>query len=289
MTLLAGFTGFGGVTLCADSQETVGDYSKRTVEKIKWVSLRGMSVAFAGAGVGHFVDLVSQQFEWGLAALQGDPISVRQVTAEVERVLNDYHEKHVWKRPDSSSAQVEFLLACVPVSGPGPGPLLFHTAETAVTWIQGGHKTVGVGCHLADFLFEHLHTGRGDKWHMFALGTYILNKVSDYVEGVGKGTNVIVFTHSGENFCPCMPTEIEQINTILSDWDKVTKQSFLGITDVARSGAVEYAGNNISLSETEDAIEQIKSLREKMVKLAEEEAALRAQVRAWSAQETAKG
>ncbi len=65
MTIIAGFRCSGGIVLCADTQETVGEISKRNVPKLRYESLDpllsgiDLGVAFCGASNnGPFVDKI---------------------------------------------------------------------------------------------------------------------------------------------------------------------------------------------------------------------------------------
>lgn len=230
MTLIAGLTGFGGVILCADSQETVGNYHKKSVSKIQHAGGKEFSFACAGAGHGPYIDMVTQELTWEVEKLRDSDLGPSETQTLIQRIIVDYYQQHVWPRK-SPNENLDIELLAVTTGGMG-GPFLFHTCETAVNWIQD-RKCIGVGGYLADYLCDHLHTRHGDQYHMLAVAAYILKKARDYIEGCGKESEIYMFP-SGHNSptVSLFSEELSQLEAILEDFDKAAKDIFLAVTDI---------------------------------------------------------
>ncbi len=83
VTIIAGFKGYDGVILCADTQETVQGF-KRKVPKLRVEPEKGggdLAVAFCGAGHGPFIDKVVER-AWKDAQIAG---SLDDACAEIEK------------------------------------------------------------------------------------------------------------------------------------------------------------------------------------------------------------
>jgi ATP-dependent protease HslVU (ClpYQ) peptidase subunit len=64
MTFIASFRCHGGIVMCADSQETIGDY-KLIVEKLTPVDAGKYTIALGAAGLGNLADsLLDQVQDW---------------------------------------------------------------------------------------------------------------------------------------------------------------------------------------------------------------------------------
>ena len=71
MTIIAGFKCLDGIVVCADTQETVGNYSKRNVPKLRFEAPIGamkvlggysnVALAVCGAGHGPFIDKLADE------------------------------------------------------------------------------------------------------------------------------------------------------------------------------------------------------------------------------------
>ena len=96
MTLVAGFNCYGGVVLCADTQETRGSFKsvtpKLAVRPQGVVQWEKASAIFAGAGSAPFIDKLIDEM-WKAAEASGPP-SLEAWTEAMSEAAFAVHEKY---------------------------------------------------------------------------------------------------------------------------------------------------------------------------------------------------
>lgn len=198
MSLAAALSGFDGVILFADTQETVGGYAKKSVEKLKMYDVKGHPFRFAIANAtneGNYADALESNIAAALLSITTYDLGVihNSLTAE----LSDFYSKHVWPRP-SDRPQMEYLLLIQPPTGDSQ---VFHIAETAVNPMTTAHgKSIGIGSYLADYILQRaLMGGDADSLsRLIATAVYIAREVRENVDGCGEIHEILVFLRNGE-------------------------------------------------------------------------------------------
>jgi hypothetical protein len=196
MTAIIGMTGAGGGILCADSQETVQGYSKKSVDKVS-VNLHHKPFRFSigAAGPGHYCDFLVSELTSAL--LKVTDFRMASIVEVMRDVLLDFYPKHIWAKPSPERGDVETLTLIQDASG-GPAELV-HTCETAVNYIGNeSYKTIGLGCHLADYLLDRFYSPFAGPEHLQLTAIHVLLEVIDNIDGCGKEPALIFFKMNGD-------------------------------------------------------------------------------------------
>jgi len=192
MTIAAGFIGDHGAVLCADSQETIGGYAVKKVEKISVNECKAFNLAVVGAGHAPYIDMISTDIYIAVYGCDGNPVTIEEA---VSKVLIEFHTKHIWPRsPDPNLAPLEFLILIS--DRKYADDFLFHTCDTAINWIQGS-KAIGVGSYLADYILENMLTNDGTEEHLLATAVYMLKEVRENISGCGMESSIYFFGRNG--------------------------------------------------------------------------------------------
>jgi hypothetical protein len=132
MTLIAAFRTKEGVAICADTQETVGDY-RVTVKKIAPISVAGYQIVIAGSGdadpIEGVIELIQRRF-----ALETEPPSIGRALQVLEEELASFYTNDL--------AVGESMKLFVALSCP--------SAKEYKVWVSHKHilKELGVECPI---------------------------------------------------------------------------------------------------------------------------------------------
>ncbi|MCU1285018.1 MAG: hypothetical protein JWO13_1368 [Acidobacteriales bacterium] len=223
MTIIAGFSGWGGVVLCADTQETVSGYGKREVEKISvggQMADMDFNVAVAAAtDSGPHADSLTGELIYAVSQVK--VYSLSRIKEEIEKKLAEYHAKHIWPRASQDRPHIETIVVIQHAEGGHAD--MFHTTDTAVNWVSGSRCCIGVGSHLGDFILERTLQGAGSKSHMLAVAAHMLKEVRENIDGCGKNATIWFFGKDGtcEQFYndrfKFMEDQVEDVNDVLKE------------------------------------------------------------------------
>jgi len=225
MTLVAALSGYEGTILFADTEEVVGSYSTRTIDKLAVWDCSNFRIGIAGASTdGTYADMLQAEILEALSRIPSfDMGAIRNVLA---KTLTDFYGKHVWPRM-GDKPQMEYLLVVQPL--PQGLPEVIQIAETAANIVPDeGYKTIGVGQYLADYIFKQMFqtpipVSRGESISFLCgAGVYAAKEVRENIDGVGPIERVAVFTRDGE-YDELYPVDISAIEGNVS-----SIQEFLG-------------------------------------------------------------
>jgi len=193
MTIIAGFKVHGGIVLCADTQETVGNVSKRNVPKLRFegippvgTTLSGseLAVSFCGAtDNGAFVDKLVDS-AW--IAARGED-SVDNVCAAIERSIKETY-REFGEIYQTGYCPVAELIYGVKVKDKSrlfaaTGPLINEKDD---------YCTGGVGAYMADFLAERMYDITLSIQQCVILAAYILVQAKEHVDGCGGTSHIAI-------------------------------------------------------------------------------------------------
>jgi 20S proteasome alpha/beta subunit len=207
VTLIAGFTGRGGSVLCSDLLEVTGGYAKKPVDKIltpEGDNARDFEYAIGCSGTGPYMDMLQSDLARTLEkeAKDRDPASCDLRDALVQKLvetLTKFYSTHIWPRGNAGCVEMHFLILVHP--RPYGEPFFIKVVDTAVSIIQESYACIGIGAYLADYIFENMHSGTGEKEYQFALASFVLSEVNENVDGCGKGYSIYHFDESGTLDC----------------------------------------------------------------------------------------
>jgi len=141
MTVAAGFQCNDGIVICADSQESSGDY-KLPVEKLLAKSDPWTEVVIAGSGTGPLVDMAAQRIARALLGGYGD---YRVIEDRVGDVLTGLYETEFRLYPTVSSPDDNFIELIIGVKlKKAEVPILLHCAATAIVHVEN-YAVIGSG------------------------------------------------------------------------------------------------------------------------------------------------
>lgn len=108
VTIAAGIMCANGIVMCADSQETYGDF-KWPVKKLSFprATAGNFSILISGAGFGPAIDAAAQQIFAGTAMKMP---SYEYVIHVIQEVLRDIHEKDLQFYPTNDRSLLQFRL-----------------------------------------------------------------------------------------------------------------------------------------------------------------------------------
>lgn len=257
MTLVARFEGVNGAILAADSEETVGGYAKRSVQKLEVWSQPTFTYARAAAtDSGSYADMLTWELDDMIRKFEVyDPEAKFNA---VKELLVAFYSKHMWPRPANEAPQIQLLILFQPrpktKGGFAGRPLLLHTSETSVNVVRNGYKSIGVGSYLADFILDRMLDFGAEKNHMLAVAAYVFKQVSENIVGVGKEPAIHYFGIDGgrEYLYGDFLAHLESLTT---EADDVLKRVFHHVTNVS-SGEP-----NEPVLDRDSVIEEIAALR----------------------------
>jgi len=195
VTIVAGFKCYEGIVLCADTQETVSNLSKRNVPKLRFEPSEGvhegdgLAVAFCGAGDNAaFIDkVVETAWEDAQAATNVD-----EACASIEKSVKDSYKEfgRIFQPGYCPTADliygVKMYSTCRLFSAHGP-----------VVTEKNGYDTAGAGYYMADFLASRMHNHLMSIQQCAVLAAYILFQAKEHVDGCGGESQIAVLRDDG--------------------------------------------------------------------------------------------
>lgn len=213
VTIAAGFKCTDGVVLCADTQETVGDYKKRNCAKItvkpsvnpvppiKQPRAIGdprppevvppnpdLIVGFAGAGDSSFLEKLIDK-----AWLRISQVATfeERCTALEEGVV-EFYERFWPIYPDSMKPTAELLVGLW-----SPEEFeLFKVIGPLVTKVDG-YASIGCGGAEADSLADRVYSKKLSLKSTSSVGIYVIKGVKEQVPYCGGDTHLLLMKDSG--------------------------------------------------------------------------------------------
>lgn len=222
MTIALGFHASDGVVLCADMQKTIGEM-KTYDGKVGLDIFHNVGAVMSVAGAGHedyiqtaksyLVDVFSKQQTWPA------------VKENLREALLCFFRTHIgpWASFRAENhPSVELLIG---ITGEEIPPTLFHYQGTAFSEVR--IKPIGLGILLAqDLLDRYSHRAILTASQCATLGTYILDKVKQGVEGCGGPTHIVAL-RKGMDFALTRKQDIEAIEKHFSEAEAVENARFI--------------------------------------------------------------
>jgi hypothetical protein len=210
VTIIAGFKCPEGVVLCADTQETVGEISKRNVPKLRFEpadppfgpDAADMAVAFCGAANnGAFIDkLVDRSWEAVQIAT-----SLDEACLSIERTIKETYEEFGRIFQPGYCPEAELIYGVKMPEGTkmfyALGPLVNEKPER----VSGG-----VGYYMADFLASRMYGNLLSIRQCIILAAYIIFQAKEHVVGCGGESHIAVLRNGGTSGM----VEAEHVKTI---------------------------------------------------------------------------
>ena len=199
MTIAAGFVCRDGIVLCADSQESVGDYKwpvkKLVIPKIMVGKTRLM---IAGAGFGPAIDTATQKI---ISRVGTSQLNYEETLRAIEGVLREIHERDLAFYPTRSQEDVQFQLLIAFTSTEGYGGL-FSTTGSLVKRVET-FEVIGSGM-VTNFFAHSLY--RKTSWDSpilslsegKVLAAYLIHLAKLQLSSIGGRSQIAAIDDDGE-------------------------------------------------------------------------------------------
>ena len=195
VTICAGFKSNFGVTLCADSQETVGvmkfDAPKLVIRPRVGETSDQVRMLFAGAGDGPFIDkLVDRMWD---AALQGPDMKMDEILTRIEDSNIEWHQR-IWQLyPPDDRPRAEILFA---IHASELQVRLFKATGPIINEVDD-YAFVGLGGELGAFLAENFRIPTGGIEDEVGASLFILSNAKKYVDSCGGDSQLAALLLDG--------------------------------------------------------------------------------------------
>lgn len=213
VTIAAGFKCTDGVILCSDTEETVGDYGKRSRAKILVrpqtnpippiqiprrkgdmsprpvpAIMPEVVAAFAGAGNSDFIDKLVDKL-WDALVIPG---SFADRVAALEDATIEFHQKYWPVYPVDIRPEAHLMVCLWTQAQCG----LFKVIGPLVNEIRG-FASVGYGMSLANYLTERFYNQQLSIKDATSIAIYLLQEVKEHVGYCGGDSHVLLMKPEG--------------------------------------------------------------------------------------------
>jgi hypothetical protein len=236
MTLVSALTGNTGTIMFADTDEVIGGYSKKTIDKLEVWDFPDRPFRFGIAGAtnnGTYADMLQSEITATLMSIEFPDLNL--INDALTKTLTAFYSKHIWPQSSGDRPQMEYLIVLQSVAG---GHLnIIHICDTAVNFpdLTTHLKNVGVGAYLADYLFSRILTGGEPVEHLIAAAVYVANEVHNNIEGVGPIDRMAVFYRDG-TYDELYPKHLAQIADNIYPLNEVLNAVFSDAMDLSSIG-----------------------------------------------------
>ena len=200
MTIGIGFTTGDAAILCADTQETVSDYTKTTTQKIRVTTFfNNWRLAICGsADAAQYIELFESEVGSALCNAGKDFNYARSVKI-IKATLHKIHKQYIWLRHGSEGRpQLQFLIAIQGIN-PNPSRSLLISRDGALYPVPSHdhYASIGVGYHMAQAIKDRLLPDAGMIYNsptevIANYGIYILWHVRKSIVGCDGNTLVLI-------------------------------------------------------------------------------------------------
>jgi 20S proteasome alpha/beta subunit len=200
VTIVAGFRSYQGIVLCADTQETVGNLSKRNVPKLifqpadeygqtKALLPDDLAVAFCGAADnGPFVDkLVENAWEEAQIGTSLDEVCTL-IEVSIKKTYREYGQ--IFQTGYCPSADLIYGVKMF-------GSSKLFWASGPVVLERKTHYSGGAGYYMADFLAARMYYDGMNLRQCVILAAYILFQAREHVDGCGGDSHIAILRDDG--------------------------------------------------------------------------------------------
>ena len=200
MTIGIGFTTGDAVILCAETQETVSDYTKTTTQKIRVTTFfNNWRLAISGSSdASQYIELFEHEV-WNALCNAGTDFNYARSVNIIKATLHKIHKQYIWLRHGSEGRpSLQFLIAIQGIN-PNPSRSLLFSQDGALYPVSSHdhYASIGVGYHMAKAIKDRLLPDAGLIYNSPAevianFGIYILWHVKKSIVGCDGNTLVLI-------------------------------------------------------------------------------------------------
>jgi hypothetical protein len=234
VTIVAGFKCHEGLVLCADTQETVNQLSKRNVPKLifqpsayvvqtKEIHTDEMAVSFCGAADnGPFVDkLVENAWEDAQMGSSLDEACLL-IEGSIKKTYREYGQ--IFQTGYCPSADLIYGVKMF-------GSSRLFSASGPIVNERNTFYSGGAGYYMADFLASRMYTRHLSLRQCAILAAYILFQAKEHVDGCGGESQIAVMRNEGVSG-NANAASVERLNRLFSKFDSAVGGLILNATDL---------------------------------------------------------
>jgi hypothetical protein len=196
MTIAAGFVCHDGIVLCADSQESYGDY-KWPVKKLAIPRTHIQPIMIAGAGFGPAIDTAAQKI---LQKIAMSGASHEQVIRFIEEILREIHQEdlpYYPKAPDDVLA-FELLIAFSTEDGGG----LYKSSGSLLKRVDY-FEIIGSGSITNFFAHTLYRKNPFDRPNTSlsegsVLAAYLIHLAKSQLSSIGGRSEIVTLSNAGD-------------------------------------------------------------------------------------------
>lgn len=235
VTIAAGILCADGIVMCADSQETYGDF-KWPVKKLAFPqsTIGDFHILISGAGFGPAIDTATQKI-FERTAHHGP--NYEQTVRIIEQVLREIHEKDLQYYPTNDRDSLQFRLLIAFNSGGNGG--LFSTNGSLVTRVDS-FEIIGSGAVITNFfahmlyrktLFENpdIDTSEGA-----VLAAFLVHLAKAQLTSIGGKSQLAMITAKGMRFANVW--EVPALESIFTECLEISSRTLLDCANPYLSG-----------------------------------------------------
>ena len=218
VTIAAGFcfNNNDGILLCADTEQTVGEF-KLTDSKILTADLCGKAhVAFAIAGdVAHATMCVQEIIE----ELGNQPsLTTASIIGTIKKRIRYTYKELIYPHPGWQSGQGPAFDLIIGIWTQEGGVKLVASTYASVTKVSG-YACRGIGLNLAMYLAYPLYTPTMNRERVELLAANILTHVKESISGCGGQSEFMILETAGGMSRPTKNTEMSEVGDIVQLFD----------------------------------------------------------------------
>lgn len=245
MTLVSALVGREGVVFFCDTQETLGGYAKKNVDKMAVWEFDDLPFRFAISGAtddATYLDMLERAITANI--LRVDSYSLPVIEKVIADTLLEFYAKHIW--PQSTKAPLmEFLMVFQPL--PSGVPDVIHVSGTAVNVpsLTAHHKSIGIGAYLAEYLFAQLLEGGQTQAELTIAAAYVGRQVETNVDGCGPVNRIVLLDNDGQ-YKELGAGQINDSLRIMEPFPGTIEAAFSAATSISDMNAHDLALEQIS-------------------------------------------
>jgi 20S proteasome alpha/beta subunit len=241
MTYIAAFKCLGGVVICADTQETIGDYKQYT-EKLLVVPNAAYPLAVGGAGAGDVVEPIMDEIIH--KAADEKPSTQKDLLSMLRSAVNFVFENEISALVLSRQQRVpQFLVAAKPSA---EDYCIFRIVGKRVYRDNCKKAIIGFGSANNNSLLNRFHRTDLPMQQAVMLAIYLVSQSKKLDDGVGFDTRVAVVTSNA--------AALEEAPYVANSEQRVS--DFLRLTDALFLASID---NTIPPSKFPDVLTQFGS------------------------------
>jgi hypothetical protein len=231
MTIAAGFVCTNGIVMCADSQESSGDY-KFPVEKLLIRETESIQAVLAGAGHGPMIDMASGRVFRSLMGRELDNYDDAEAAIADELVALYEREFSLCPVSEPEDRIIELLIG-LKIRKLGD-PVLFKTFASTVSQVPK-YAIIGSG-RAIEYQLHKLYRWPEKTNRVIPIALSLLNVAGVVLRSVGGEARLAVL-NEGEKTAISIPlsSEVDAVKRAQSDLESAAGQVLLDLLDVAKS------------------------------------------------------